>query len=62
VPGSETAKCKILGYLLNGAPNKQVAHDLKISDGTVKVHLKAILKKIGAHNRTQAAVWRSRTA
>jgi predicted ArsR family transcriptional regulator len=48
---------QILGYLTSGAQNKQIANDLQISDGTVKVHLKAILKKIGVQNRTQAALW-----
>jgi two-component system nitrate/nitrite response regulator NarL len=48
---------QILGYLLNGAQNKQIARDLQICEGTVKVHLKAVLKKIGVQNRTQAAIW-----
>jgi two-component system nitrate/nitrite response regulator NarL len=55
--GLSARERQILSCLLNGAPNKQIANDLKISDGTVKVHLKAILKKIGVQNRTQAAVW-----
>jgi two-component system, NarL family, nitrate/nitrite response regulator NarL len=55
--GLSAREIQILGCLLNGAANKQIAHDLKISDATVKVHLKAILKKIGARNRTQAAIW-----
>jgi two-component system nitrate/nitrite response regulator NarL len=48
---------QILGCLLSGAQNKQIAYELKISDGTVKVHLKTILKKIRVQNRTQAAIW-----
>jgi two-component system, NarL family, nitrate/nitrite response regulator NarL len=55
--GLSGREMQILGYLRNGAPNKQIANDLKISDGTVKVHLKAILRKIHVQNRTQAAVW-----
>jgi two-component system, NarL family, nitrate/nitrite response regulator NarL len=55
--GLSAREMQILGYLLNGASNKLIAHELAISDGTVKVHLKAILKKIGAQNRTQAAIW-----
>jgi DNA-binding NarL/FixJ family response regulator len=57
VNGLSDREMQILGYLLNGAQNKQIARDLQISDGTVKVHLKAILKKIGVQNRTQAAIW-----
>lgn len=55
--GLSDREMQILGCLLNGAQNKQIAHELKISDGTVKVHLKAILKKIRVQNRTQAAIW-----
>jgi two-component system nitrate/nitrite response regulator NarL len=57
VNGLSDREMQILGCLRAGAPNKQIARDLQIADGTVKVHLKAILKKIGAQNRTQAAIW-----
>jgi two-component system, NarL family, nitrate/nitrite response regulator NarL len=57
VNGLSDREMQILGYLLNGAQNKQIARDLQICEGTVKVHLKAILKKIGVQNRTQAALW-----
>lgn len=57
VNGLSARERQILSCLLNGAQNKQIANDLEISDGTVKVHVKAILKKIGARNRTQAALW-----
>lgn len=56
-PGLSHREMQILALLLNGAPNKRIAFDLKISEGTVKVHLKAILKKINVRNRTQAAIW-----
>jgi len=55
--GLSDREVQILGFLLDGAQNKEIAHELQISDGTVKTHLKAILKKIGAQNRTQAAIW-----
>ena len=55
--GLSDREMQILACLLNGAQNKQIAYELKISDGTVKVHLKAILKKIRVQNRTQAAIW-----
>jgi two-component system nitrate/nitrite response regulator NarL len=57
VSGLTEREVQILGCLLNGAQNKQIANELQISDGTVKVHLKTILKKIGVQNRTQAAIW-----
>jgi two-component system, NarL family, nitrate/nitrite response regulator NarL len=55
--GLSHREMQILGDLLSGAQNKQIARDLQICEGTVKVHLKAILKKLGVQNRTQAAIW-----
>ena len=47
----------ILALLVEGASNKTIGIRLQIEDSTVKVHLRRILKKIPAANRTQAAVW-----
>jgi two-component system, NarL family, nitrate/nitrite response regulator NarL len=47
----------ILRGLVQGAPNKVIANELMITEATVKVHVKAILRKIRAKNRTQAAIW-----
>jgi two-component system nitrate/nitrite response regulator NarL len=47
----------ILGCLLDGASNKAIARRMAIAEATVKVHVKAILRKIRVRNRTQAAVW-----
>jgi two-component system nitrate/nitrite response regulator NarL len=43
--------------LVEGASNKVIANQLAITEATVKVHLKSILRKINASNRTQAAIW-----
>jgi two-component system nitrate/nitrite response regulator NarL len=56
-PGLSDREVEILGCLLNGMSNKVIANQLRISEGTVKVHLKGILKKINVRNRTQAAIW-----
>ena len=48
---------QILRCLLKGYSNKHIARALDISEGTVKVHLKSLMKKISAGNRTQAALW-----
>jgi two-component system nitrate/nitrite response regulator NarL len=48
---------EILRCLLNGHSNKLIARVLDITEGTVKVHLKTLMKKISAVNRTQAALW-----
>jgi two-component system, NarL family, nitrate/nitrite response regulator NarL len=50
---------EILGCLTQGEPNKVIARKLEITEATIKVHVKAILRKIGASNRTQAAIWAS---
>jgi two-component system, NarL family, nitrate/nitrite response regulator NarL len=47
----------ILSGLVQGASNKVIAYQLKITEATVKVHVKAILRKIRVRNRTQAAIW-----
>lgn len=43
--------------LLRGDSNKLIARRLSITEGTVKVHVKSVLRKIKASNRTQAAIW-----
>jgi two-component system, NarL family, nitrate/nitrite response regulator NarL len=48
---------EILARLAGGNSNKQIARLCNITESTVKVHLKAILRKITVHNRTQAAIW-----
>jgi two-component system nitrate/nitrite response regulator NarL len=50
-------EAEILGCLMEGSPNKVIARKLDVTEATVKVHIKAILRKIGAANRTQAAIW-----
>jgi two-component system nitrate/nitrite response regulator NarL len=52
-----TRESQILRCLTDGAPNKVIARKLDVAEATVKVHVKAILRKIGAANRTQAAMW-----
>jgi len=52
-------EAEILGCLMEGAPNKVIARKLEVAEATIKVHVKAILRKIGAANRTQAAMWAS---
>jgi two-component system nitrate/nitrite response regulator NarL len=47
----------ILRYLIEGDSNKCIARKIDIAEATVKVHVKAILRKIRVHNRTQAAIW-----
>lgn len=48
---------QILQCLVRGQSNKMIARSLDIVEATVKVHIKAILRKIHVQNRTQAAIW-----
>jgi DNA-binding NarL/FixJ family response regulator len=47
----------ILQCLIEGYSNKCIARKIDIAEATVKVHVKAILRKIRVQNRTQAAIW-----
>jgi two-component system nitrate/nitrite response regulator NarL len=48
---------QLLACLVSGMPNKLIARRLNISEATVKVHVKAVLRKLELQNRTQAAMW-----
>ena len=50
-------EAQILRHLTTGASNKLIARELGLAEATVKVHIKAILRKAKAANRTQAAMW-----
>jgi len=47
----------ILQCIVRGDTNKHIARRYDLAEATVKVHVKAILRKIGVQNRTQAAIW-----
>jgi two-component system nitrate/nitrite response regulator NarL len=47
---------EILEHVAEGSSNKMIARALEITDGTVKLHVKAILRKLGARSRVEAAV------
>jgi DNA-binding NarL/FixJ family response regulator len=57
VPHLSTRENLILRCLIEGESNKCIARKIDITEATVKVHVKAILRKIRVQNRTQAAVW-----
>jgi two-component system, NarL family, nitrate/nitrite response regulator NarL len=48
---------RILDLIAAGMSNKAVARELNISDGTVKVHVKHLLRKLNLRSRLEAAVW-----
>lgn len=47
----------VLGLISQGASNKVIGRKLDIAESTVRVHVRAILKKLGMQNRTQAALY-----
>jgi len=52
-----TRETEILRCLIVGLPNKVIARRLELSEATVKVHVKGILRKLDVRNRTQAAIY-----
>ncbi len=47
---------RVLMFLSDGLLNKQIAHELQVSEATIKAHVSAILHKLGVDNRTQAVI------
>ncbi|WP_366655237.1 response regulator transcription factor [Fodinicurvata sp. EGI_FJ10296] len=47
----------VLRCLVSGESNKAIARRLEVTEGTIKMQLKSLLRKINAGNRTQAAIW-----
>lgn len=47
---------EVLKYLSQGLSNKQIAYQMNVSEATVKLHINALLRAVGATNRTQAVI------
>lgn len=56
-PKLSDREIQILDGLVKGHANKLIARECAITEATVKVHMKSILRKIQVTNRTQAAIW-----
>lgn len=59
--GLTDQESKILNLLAEGKSNKLIAKELGITEGTVKVHVKHLLKKLNLRSRVEAAVWADRS-
>lgn len=53
---------RVLQMLGSGLLNKQIAWELNVSEATIKAHVTAILRKLGATNRTQAVLMAGKLA
>ena len=53
---------EILSLIAVGHSNKLIARELKITEGTVKVHVKHLLQKLGLASRVEAAIWAVRSS
>ena len=54
-PDLSAREVQVLALIVRGQANKQIAYSLSIAEHTVKNHVKNILSKLGAQDRTQAA-------
>ena len=54
--GLTSRQAEVLKLILKGMPNKMICRQLDLAEGTVKVHVSAVLKSLGANSRTQAVV------
>lgn len=56
VLGLTQRQSEVMMLLARGLPNKTICRDLRLSEGTVKVHVSAILKALNVHSRSQVIV------
>jgi DNA-binding NarL/FixJ family response regulator len=54
--GLTARQSQVLTQLVQGKPNKIICRELNLAEGTVKIHVTAILKALGVTNRTQAVI------
>jgi two-component system, NarL family, nitrate/nitrite response regulator NarL len=52
--GLTARQIEVLELMANGLPNKSIARDLNVAEGTVKLHIAAIFRTLKVNNRTQA--------
>ena len=55
--GLTDQESRILDLIAQGKSNKLIARELNIAEGTVKVHVKHLLRKLNLRSRVEAAVW-----
>jgi DNA-binding NarL/FixJ family response regulator len=55
VAGLSPREIEVLGYVLQGEPNKRIARRMGLTENTVKTYLRRAYRKLGCHTRTAAA-------
>ena len=58
--GLTAAQSRVLDFLAEGLSNRKIAELLGLTEGTVKIHVSAVMKALGVTNRAEAAVIASR--
>lgn len=58
--GLTERQAQVLGLILQGKPNKLICRELGLAEGTVKIHVAAILRALNVSTRTQAVIEASR--
>jgi DNA-binding NarL/FixJ family response regulator len=56
LPSLTSRQQQVLAWLMKGHSNKQIARDLNIGEGTVKIHMASIFRALGVQNRTEAVM------
>ena len=56
MPLEMRGKLDVVRLVSNGRPNRSIAHQLGLQEGTVKIHLHNIFKKLGVPNRATLAL------
>jgi len=54
LPGISPRQMEVLHRIIKGKPNKVIARELDLSEGTVKAHVSAVFQALGVHSRTEA--------
>jgi DNA-binding NarL/FixJ family response regulator len=54
--GLTARQAEVLALMVQGKPNKLICRDLNLAEGTVKIHVTAVLKALNVSNRTQAVI------
>jgi DNA-binding NarL/FixJ family response regulator len=55
-PALSQSQLAILGLMTRGFSNREIAHEVHLSENTIKTHVQEIFRKLGVHNRVEAVM------